>query len=55
MPKGTRVERMYEALKKKGKDKASAAKISQSVTGLSLLTGKKPKSKNTLREIVKEE
>ena len=55
MPKGTKVEKMYEALKKKGKSKENAAKISQAATGLSLLTGKKPKTKNVLRSIVQGE
>ena len=45
MPKGTKVHRIYEALKREGKSEASAAKIAQSVTGKSLQTGKKPKGK----------
>ena len=43
MPKGTRVERCYKKLLKQGKSKASAARICQAATGLSLKTGKKPK------------
>ena len=44
MPKGTKVERLYTLLKNKGYGKASAAKISQAKTGMSLMTGKKSKS-----------
>ena len=46
MPKGTKVERIYNALKNK-KGKASAARIAQAVSGVSLKTGKKPKAKTT--------
>lgn len=52
MPKGTKVERLYEKLKSQGKSKGSAAAIAQSVTGLSLKTGKK--SKNALRKMAGE-
>lgn len=45
MPKGTRVHKVYEALLKQGKSKASAAKIAQAQTGLALATGRKPKKK----------
>lgn len=45
MPSGTRVEKVYRALLKQGKSKESAAKIAQSVTKLSLATGKPPKKK----------
>jgi hypothetical protein len=45
MPKGTKVEKLYTKLKAAGYGKASAAKISQAKTGLSLATGRKPKSK----------
>jgi|GEM_PF-1871098 len=45
MPKGTKVEKVYQALKREGKSEASAARIAQSVTGLSLATGKAPKDK----------
>lgn len=44
MPKGTVVHRMFEALKRKGKSVASAARIAQSRTGRSLQTGKPPKT-----------
>ena len=42
MPKGTKVEKVYTALVREGYDKGSAARISQSKTGLSLKTGRKP-------------
>lgn len=42
MPKGTRVHKIYEALRRKGKSKASAARIAQAQTGKSLMTGKAP-------------
>lgn len=45
MPKGTKVHQTYEALKRKGHSKGSAARIAQSVTGKSLKTGKKPKKR----------
>lgn len=45
MPKGTKVEKVYKALVRQGKSKASAARIAQSVTGRSLATGKRPKKK----------
>jgi hypothetical protein len=45
MPKGTKVERVYEAVKKTGKSKASAARIAQAKTGQALATGKPPKGK----------
>lgn len=45
MPKGTKVERVYEALKKRGYSQEKAARIAQSVTGLALATGKPPKRK----------
>lgn len=41
MPKGTKVESMYEALVGKGMDKGKAAAISQAKTHQSLATGKK--------------
>ena len=46
MPKGTKVHKVFDALKREGKSVASAAKIAQAVTGKSLATGRKPKSKN---------
>lgn len=46
MPKGTRVHRQFEALKRGGKSPGSAARIAQSNTGQSLQTGKPPKHKS---------
>ncbi len=43
MPKGTKVERLYQHLLDEGKSKASAAKIAQAQTGQSLKTGKPTK------------
>jgi hypothetical protein len=43
MPEGTSVDRIYKALRRAGKDPATAAKIAQSKTGLALATGKPPK------------
>ncbi len=45
MPKGTKVDKIYKALVREGKDKGSAAAIAQSKTGKSLKTGKAPKDK----------
>ena len=44
MPKGTKVDKVYKALKKAGKSTASAAKIAQAKTGQALKTGKPPKA-----------
>lgn len=52
MPEGTKVERLYEKLRREGKSEESAARIAQSETGLSLQTGKPPK-KNTVRVVRK--
>ena len=43
MPEGTKVDRIFKALKRQGKSVASAARIAQSVSGQSLATGKPPK------------
>lgn len=43
MPKGTKVEKTYQALKRKGADEGKAARIAQAATGQSLATGKPPK------------
>lgn len=43
MPKGTAVERLYQALRSKRYSQQKAAKIAQAKTGLSLKTGRKPK------------
>lgn len=45
MPKGTKVDKVFQALKRQGKSPATAAKIAQAATGKSLATGKKPKHK----------
>jgi hypothetical protein len=45
MPKNTKVDKMYRAIVRSGKSKASAARIAQAKTGKSLATGKKPKGK----------
>ncbi len=45
MPKGTKVDRVYEALRRKGASKGKAARIAQAQTGKSLKTGKTPKHK----------
>lgn len=42
-PSGSTVDKVYQALLRKGKSKATAAKISQAVTRLSLQSGKPPK------------
>lgn len=41
MPKGTRVEKMYEAILRETGDKGKAARIAQAKTHQSLATGKK--------------
>ena len=43
MPKGTKVDKMYEAMKREGMASGKAARIAQSKTGQSLMTGKPPK------------
>jgi len=43
MPKGTKVDRVYEALKRKGYPVEKAVKIAQAQTGQALKTGKPPK------------
>ncbi len=45
MPKGTKVEKCYKKLRKKGKSKKSAARICQTSTKQSLKTGKKTKNR----------
>lgn len=45
MPAGTKADEIYQALKRKGYDEATAAKIAQANTGLSLATGRPPKNK----------
>ena len=45
MPKGTKVDKVYQALRDKGMPAGKAARIAQANTGKSLATGKKPKKK----------
>lgn len=45
MPKGTKVHRVFMALKRSGKSPASATRIAQSQTGQNLKTGRKPKKR----------
>lgn len=45
MPKGTKVDKIYQAILKETGDAGKAARIAQSKTGKSLATGKKPKRK----------
>ncbi len=45
MPTGTKVDRIYQALKRQGASPGKAARIAQAQTGKSLATGKKPKGK----------
>jgi len=47
MPHGSKVEKVYKALLRQGKSKASAAKIAQATTGQALATGRKPKRKKS--------
>lgn len=44
-PEGSKVDKIYKALRKSGKSKATAAKISQAKSGQALATGKPPKGK----------
>jgi len=46
MPRGTKVDKMYRAMKREGMDKGKAARIAQSKTGTALATGKPPKHKS---------
>ena len=50
MPTNSRVDRVYEALLKKGKSKESAARIAQAVTGEALATGLRTEARETCRE-----
>lgn len=53
MPKGTKVHKMYEALRGKGYSKGKSARIAQSKTGQALATGKPPKSKGAYKRALK--
>ena len=44
-PKNTKVDKIYQAIKKETGDKGKAARIAQAKTGKSLATGKAPKKK----------
>ena len=46
MPEGTKVDSLYKKLREEGKSEESAARIAQSVTGESLMTGKPAKHEN---------
>lgn len=45
MPKGSRVHKVYVALKREGFSAGSAARIAQKKTGQALATGRAPKRK----------
>jgi hypothetical protein len=45
MPKGSKVHKVYTALRRQGASKGKAARIAQSRTGQALKTGKPPKHK----------
>lgn len=47
MPTGTKVEKMYTALRRMGKDAGTAARIAQAKSGQALSTGKPPKKKGS--------
>lgn len=46
MPKGSKVEKVYQALLKEGMPRDQAAKVAQAQTGQSLATGRKPRGKS---------
>ena len=50
MPEGSKVEKIYRALRDKGYSKEKAAKIAQAQTGLALATGEPPKHENEMIE-----
>jgi hypothetical protein len=45
MPKGTKVHKQFEAMRREGMPPGKAAAIAQAKTGKSLKTGKRPKKK----------
>jgi len=45
MPQGTKVERIYSALRRQGYSKSKAARIAQAESGQALATGRPPKKK----------
>lgn len=42
MPKGSKVHRVYSAMRRDGAAKGKAARVAQATTGQSLKTGKRP-------------
>ena len=46
MPKGTKVDKTYRALRRDGKSAGAAARIAQAKTGQALATGKPPQHKS---------
>jgi len=52
MPKGSKVEKVYRALRDEGMSKERAAKIAQAQTGQALATGKPPKHENSNPEVI---
>jgi hypothetical protein len=55
MPTGTKVEKVYSALKAEGKDPGTAARIAQAQTGQALATGKPPKHKKAKKKTARKE
>ena len=53
MPAGTKVDRIFQALKRQGKSVSSAARIAQAVSGQALATGRPPRHKALLRTLGK--
>lgn len=45
MPEGSKVDRIYKALRRQGMDKGKAARIAQARSGQALQTGRPPKGK----------
>ena len=45
MPTGTKVDSVYQALRRKGYSEGAAARIAQAQTGEALATGRPPKGK----------
>lgn len=45
MPKGSKVDKVYQALRREGASEGKAARIAQAKTGQSLKTGRPPKGK----------
>ncbi len=45
MPKGSKVHKVYDAIRREGASRGKAARVAQASTGKSLKTGRKPKGK----------